>query len=108
MDISVFLRGGIHANAARTLRAHVSGLPHVKQVYFESRAQAWAEFQRLYTCSEQVPRAQRPDASLRVSLYALTQAARDDLVRRIEVMPGVSGVSCDPSNPCIDVTPSPR
>lgn len=107
VDISVFLRSGTDARTIRSLRTRLARLPHVNQIYFESQAQAVAEFARLYTCSERVDPAAAP-ASYRIALFALTQRARDNLVREIQVMPGVATVSCDPSNPCVDVKPSPK
>jgi hypothetical protein len=103
VDISVFLaEGGSRQRVAalgRTLRA----LPHVQRVYFESKQQAIAEFERLYTCSAQVPASAVP-ASYRLVLDDVTRGERDALVRRIAELPGVHNVSCDPSAPCVGVT----
>ena len=80
----------------RQLRA----LPEVRTAYFESAAQAYAEFQRLYTCSADVPRTAVP-ASYRLVLSNLKRPQRDALVSRIRGLPAVSSVSCDPSSPCL-------
>jgi FtsX-like permease family protein len=99
VDVSVFL--------ATTRPAAVAGLAdrlrhteHVRQVYFESAADAYAEYQRLYTCSAAVPRSAVP-ASYRLVLDPVDHAERDALVRRIGRMPGVRDVACDPSDPCV-------
>ena len=76
--------------------------PHVAQVYSETQQQAYAEFQRLYTCSAQVPLSAVP-ASYRIVLDHVTTPQRDALVRAIYRLQGVGGVSCDPANPCVDV-----
>jgi hypothetical protein len=110
VDVSVFLRSGTTPAAVSALRATVTALPDVSAMYVESAAQAYAEFQRLYTCSAAVA----PDAvhaSLRLVLATLDLARRDALVTRLLRLPGVVSVSCDPSTPCVDVvrsaTPSP-
>jgi cell division protein FtsX len=82
----------------------LQALAHVQTVYFESKAEAYAEFQRLYTCSAQLKPADVP-ASYRVVLATLTRPERDALVRSIYGLPGISSVSCDPSSPCVDVRP---
>jgi hypothetical protein len=102
-DVSVYVDDAASAAAVRRLGRRLHALPAVRAVYFESKAQAYAEFQRLYTCSAQVPRSAVP-ASYRLVLAPVQQAQRDDLVRRIEGLPAVASVSCDPSNPCVDVT----
>ena len=71
----------------------------MRTVYFESAAEAFAEFQRLYTCSGDVPRSAVP-ASYRLVLDPIRRPARDALVAQIEAIPGVASVSCDPSSPC--------
>lgn len=102
VDVSVFVQPSTPPARLAALRAELTALPAVRTVYVESQAQAHAEFARLYTCSAQVPIAQTP-ASYRLVLRAVTRPVRDDLVRRILVMPGVETVSCDPSSPCVDV-----
>jgi hypothetical protein len=104
VDVSVFL-DDLSPQALDALREKVERIGAVKQVYYESKAQAWAEFQRLYTCSDQVPQDSVP-ASLRLVLFAVTRPERDDVVRRLQELAGVAGVSCDPSSPCTDVEPS--
>lgn len=104
VDVSVFL-DDISPRAVEQLRDKVDEIGEVKQVYYETKDQAWAEFQRLYTCSEQVDREAVP-ASLRIVLFPVTRPERDDVVRRLRRLAGVSSVSCDPSSPCTDVGPS--
>jgi cell division protein FtsX len=99
VDVSVFLASVSRSRAAEIGDA-LRRTPHVKQVYFESAADAYAEFQRLYTCSARVPRSAVP-ASYRLVLDRVTHSQRDVLVRKIVRMPGVHAVSCDPSDPCV-------
>jgi hypothetical protein len=105
VDVSVFL-DDLAPREVRALRSAVERLEPVRTVYYESAAQAYAEFQRLYTCSERVPRSSVP-ASLRLVLFPVSRTERDDTVRRLFRLPGVAGVSCDPADPCVDVGPSP-
>jgi cell division protein FtsX len=80
--------------------------PSVESIYYESQAEAYAEFQRLYTCWARVPRSQTP-ASYRVKLEpTATIAQRDALIGHLLRQPGVDTVSCDPSLPCTDVVRS--
>lgn len=72
----------------------------VEHVYRESKSQAYAEFQRLYTCSKSVPRSAVP-ASYRLVLAPMTRAKRDALVTTIRAIPAVESVACDPSSPCL-------
>jgi hypothetical protein len=100
VDVSVFLEpGGRVAQIRRLLDdAAIS-----QRVYFESRREAYAEFQRLYTCWADVPRSAIPP-SLRVVLRpTATIAQRDSLVARLVRQEGVDSVSCDPSLPCTEV-----
>jgi hypothetical protein len=99
VDVSVFLTAS--ASLPR-LHATVAALPDVAAVFDETAAEAYAEFQRLYTCSASVP----PSAvhgSLRLVLTTLDLGQRDALVKRLLRLPGVETVSCDPSAPCVDV-----
>ena len=100
VDVSVFL-DDLSPRELEAVRGKVERIGAVKTVYAETQAQAWAEFQRLYTCSAQVPRDSVP-ASLRIVLFPLTRPERDDVVRRLHELAGVAGVSCDPSSPCTD------
>jgi hypothetical protein len=99
VDVSVFLKP--EASLAR-LHGQVAALPDVAAVYDETSAQAYAEFQRLYTCSAGVP-ASAVHASLRLVLTSLDLAQRDTLVKKLLRLSGVETVSCDPSAPCVDV-----
>lgn len=102
VDVSVFLKPA--ASVAR-LHDQVAALPDVAAVFDETDAQAYAEFQRLYTCSAGVP-ASAVHASLRLVLTTLDLAKRDLLVKRLLQLSGVETVSCDPSAPCVDVVRS--
>lgn len=102
VDVSVYVAEKSSAQARRVLRDALAAEPHVTRVYTETKNEAWQEFRRLYTCSDQVPRSALP-ASYRLVLEQITLPQRDALVRQIYQMPGVRSVSCDPSAPCIDV-----
>src|SRR3954469_15912200 len=100
VDVSVYVAEGVDAATRRSLYDALVHEPHVARVYTETRREAYAEFQRLYTCSAQVPRSAVP-ASYRLTLEGVTTPQRDALVRVIYRLPGVSSVSCDPSSPCV-------
>jgi hypothetical protein len=100
VDVSVYVESSATAADTESLGAQLRALPQVRSVYFESAAQAYAEFQRLYTCSADVSPSAVP-ASYRLILRPLTRPARDALVARIRGLPTVSSVSCDPSSPCL-------
>ena len=100
VDVSVFVETSASASDVSALGTSLRALPQVQAVYFESAAQAYAEFQRLYTCSADVSPKQVP-ASYRLVLKTLTRPARDAVIAEIRGMPAVSGVSCDPSSPCL-------
>jgi hypothetical protein len=99
VDISVFLATTRPA-AVRALGDRLRHTEKVRQVYFESAAEAYAEYQRLYTCSAAVPRSAVP-ASYRLVLGPVSHGERDVLVRRIVRITGVRDVACDPSDPCV-------
>jgi hypothetical protein len=105
VDVSVFVAANTDRATMRALYDALVAEPHVARVYTETKRQAYAEFQRLYTCSASVPRSAAP-ASYRLTLETVTVPQRDALVRQIYRLPGVGSVSCDPSNPCVDVRPS--
>lgn len=102
VDVSVFLDDDA---SLATLRAKVAALPDVAAVFTETSGQAYAEFQRLYTCSAAVP-SSAVHASLRLVLATVDLAKRDDLVTQLLRLPGVETASCDPSAPCVDVVRS--
>jgi cell division protein FtsX len=104
VDVSVFLATK-RPRAVKALGDQLRRSDDVAQVYFESAADAYAEFQRLYTCSAAVPRSAVP-ASYRLVLRGVTHSERDALVRRIVRMPGVRDVACDPSDPCVSAATS--
>jgi hypothetical protein len=100
VDVSVFLEATATQAQVRELGRQLAALEGVRRVYFESAADAYAEFARLYTCSADVDRSQIP-ASYRLVLAALKRPDRDALVSRIRGLPGVKSVSCDPTSPCL-------
>jgi FtsX extracellular domain len=106
VDVSVFLDPAVTTHETLKLGNDLRADPAVRTVYFESATQAYAEFQRLYTCWSAVSRSQTP-ASYRVVLaHTTTLAARDQLVRRLARRADVDSVSCDPSLPCTAQLPS--
>ena len=100
VDVSVYVEPSASAADIATLGARLRALPQVKSVYFESAAEAYGEFQRLYTCSADVSPSAVP-ASYRLVLRPVTRPARDALVATIRGLPSVASVSCDPSSPCL-------
>jgi hypothetical protein len=106
VDISVFLAPGSPRSTRRTVTSQVSHSPLVATTYDESQRQAHEEYARLYTCSGSVATADTP-ASLRIVLQSgTTTAQRNRLVVTLVRDRGVDSVSCDPSNPCVDVVRS--
>ena len=105
VDVSVFVSGKASRRAVVRLGDALRALPHVTSVYTETKDEAWQEFRRLYTCSDQVPRSSLP-ASYRLVLDEIPLQQRDALVRQIYRMPAVKSVSCDPSSPCVGVRPT--
>jgi hypothetical protein len=99
VDVSVYVDVAARPPVVRALGDRLRQAPHVRNVYFESAAQAFDEYARLYTCSARVPRSAVPP-SYRLVLMTTTNADRDALVREIVRMPGVRDVACDPSDPC--------
>ena len=108
VDISVFLKRTAPSKAVRRLGARLKDAPSVEHVYFESSAEAYAEFQRLYTCWAEVPRSQAPASYRIVLLPTATIAQRNSLVARALRDESVDTASCDPSLPCTDVVRSQR
>ena len=100
VDVSVFIEPSATSAQVSSLGDQLRAMPEVQTVYFESADQAYQEFQRLYTCSADVPRSAVP-ASYRLVLKAGRRSQRDDLVARVRGLPAVSSVSCDPSSPCL-------
>lgn len=100
VDVSVFVETSASSAQIDELGRQLRVMPQVRTVYYESADEAFAEFQRLYTCSADVSRSAVP-ASYRLVLRPATRPARDSLVTRIRALPSVAGVSCDPSSPCL-------
>jgi hypothetical protein len=108
VDVSVFLKPSDTTRQALKLGRDLRADPLVAGVYFESSAQAYREFQRLYTCWTSVHRAQTP-ASYRIVLIPTASiATRDILVAKLVQRADVDSVSCDPSVPCVDIVRSPK
>jgi cell division protein FtsX len=106
VDLSVFLDRHASAATVSSLGAGFRSDPQVLHVYYESKAEAFAEFQRLYTCSATTKNPDIP-ASYRVVLtQGTTVATRNRIVARAVREAGVETVSCDPNNPCVDVVQS--
>ncbi|HEX3825437.1 MAG TPA: permease-like cell division protein FtsX [Mycobacteriales bacterium] len=106
VDMSVFVSLSATTGQVLKLGATLKSSPLVQTVYFESKKQAYEEFQRLYTCWASVPSSQTP-ASYRVDLKpAVSITARDALVTRIARMADVDTVSCNPVIPCTSSLPS--
>lgn len=106
VDVSVFVKSTATPAQVSTLGRQLREMADVVAVYFESHAQAYAEFQRLYTCSARVRPDQVPASYRLVLTPGLSLVTRDDLVRKIIHLAGVATVSCDPSTPCVDVAGS--
>jgi hypothetical protein len=100
VDVSVYVETSASADQVRALGDALRGFAQVRTVYFEPADQAYAEFQRLYTCSADVTPAAIP-ASYRLVLRTTTRPERDALVTRVRSLTGVASVSCDPSSPCL-------
>jgi len=99
VDVSVFIAPSARPADVDALGGQLRALPRVKSVYFEPAAQAYAEFQRLYTCSAAASRREVP-ASYRLVLRPVTRSERATLLARIRGLPSVGSISCDPSSPC--------
>jgi hypothetical protein len=106
VDISVFLDAHASPSRVASLGAGLRSNPAVLRVYYEPETEAYAEFQRLYTCSAGTPHSQVP-ASYRVVLkQGTTVATRNRIVGTTVREPGVETASCDPSNPCVEIVQS--
>jgi hypothetical protein len=106
VDLSVFVK--LSASLAQTLKlgGQLRSNPEVQTVYYESKQQAYKEFQRLYTCWAAVPRSQAP-ASYRVDLLpTVSITVRNALVSKLARLPDVDTVSCNPIIPCTSSLPS--
>ena len=93
VDVSVFVAARRRRSdgqlARRPARADTARRPRST---VETAAQAYAEFQRLYTCRAEVPRSAVP-ASFRLVLEPVTAAEREALVTRVRGLPAVSSVA---------------
>jgi hypothetical protein len=106
VDLSVFVSQSATTGQTLKLGDLLRSNSLVADVYFESKKQAYEEFQRLYTCWTSVPRSATP-ASYRVDLQptvSITQ--RNQLVSQLARMPDVDTVSCNPVIPCTSSLPS--
>jgi hypothetical protein len=105
VDLSVFV--SLSASTRQTLKLGnlLRADSRVRAVYYESKKQAYEEFQRLYTCWTSVPRSQTP-ASYRVDLLATVSITeRNVLVAHLARMSDVDTVSCNPIIPCTSSLP---
>jgi len=102
VDLSVFVDDRASAATVSDLGSRLRRTAGVRTVYFESGVQAVEEYRRLYTCSAALPRTALP-ASYRLVLSSMRHDRRDDLIRALRRLPGVSDVVCDPTDPCTDV-----
>lgn len=106
VDVSVFLTVGAPSQSVPKIQHTIMRTHLVKVMYYESPAEAYEEFQRLYTCWSEVPRSQTP-ASFRIVLKPTTTInRRNALVADLLKLPGVDTVSCDPSLPCTTIVQS--
>jgi cell division protein FtsX len=101
VDISVFVEPSASPGQVSSLGDQLRAMTGVRTVYFESADQAFQEFQRLYTCSADVPRSAVPASYRLVLASGVKRQQRDDLVTRVRGLTAVSSVSCDPSSPCL-------
>ncbi|HVV74764.1 MAG TPA: permease-like cell division protein FtsX [Mycobacteriales bacterium] len=106
VDVSIYLKPSASPADVKRIGRQLRRVTFTQHVYFESRTEAYAEFQRLYTCWSQVPRSQVPASYRVVLLPTATIAQRNTLVRLMLHQPGVDSASCDPSQPCVDVVRS--
>jgi hypothetical protein len=103
VDLSVFISNSATADEVTQLGRTLRTNPLVHKVYFESKHEAYEEFQRLYTCWTSVPESQTP-ASYRVVLTPLaTFLDRNNLVQRLVNLRAVDSVSCNPTVPCTNI-----
>jgi hypothetical protein len=103
VDVSIFLRPTADPAAIARVGKRLRGAAIVERVYFESQSEAYAEFQRLYTCSAEVPRSQTPASYRLVLQLTSTVGQRNALVSRTLRDPAVDTASCDPALPCTDI-----
>jgi hypothetical protein len=106
IDISVFVKSAATPRAVQRLGRFLRHGRLVDTVYFESKSQAYAEFQRLYTCWSAVPPSQTPASYRVVLLPNVSFGARNAFVAKVLQQPGVATASCDPTVPCVDVVKS--
>jgi FtsX extracellular domain len=106
VDVSVFFKTSASPTAIHRVGAALNRSSIVQRTYFESSAEAYAEFQRLYTCSAGVSSSQTPPSYRVVLIPTATIGARDNLVARLLREPAVATASCDPSLPCVNVVQS--
>jgi hypothetical protein len=108
VDVSIFLKGSATTTQTLRLGNTLRADPEIKTVYYESRKQAYEEFQRLYTCWTSVPRSQTP-ASYRVVLYpTVTIGERNVLVASLVHQHDIDSISCNPTAPCTNIVAPPN
>jgi hypothetical protein len=103
IDVSVFVSPSATPAQVGQIGRLLRTDSDVHKVYFETRQEAYEEFQRLYTCWTSVPESQTP-ASYRVVLTPITTLLeRNALVQRLVNLPKVDSVTCDPTVPCTNI-----
>jgi hypothetical protein len=104
VDLSLYIKRTASPRQVAALGRQLRGTAIVDRVYFETRKQAYEEFQRLYTCWTSVSRSQTPPSYRVILIPTATIANRDALVAKLLAEPGVDSVACNPVVPCTDVT----
>jgi len=103
VDLSIFLSTPVSAAQTSRVRQVLAKSMLVHRLYFESQSEAYAEFQRLYTCWASVSRSQTPPSYRVLLLPSITLQQRNGLVQQLVNLAGVDSVSCDPNVPCTQI-----
>lgn len=106
VDVSVYLKNSDSPTTIASVGQQLRRDPLVAKVYYESRRQAYEEFQRLYTCSASVRSGSLPASYRLVLRRDATIGERNALVARMQRESAIEVVACDPSAPCVDVVRS--
>jgi hypothetical protein len=106
VDLSVFVSQSATTGQTLKLGDLLRSNSLVADVYFESKKQAYEEFQRLYTCWTSVPQSQTPPSYRVVLTPIATLLERNVLVQRLVNLPDVDSVSCEPTVPCTNILPT--
>lgn len=106
VDVSVYLKNSDSPASVTAVGNRLRRDPLVATVYYESRRQAYEEFERLYTCSAKVRSGSLPASYRLVLRRGATIGERNALVARMQRDTAVEVVACDPSAPCVNVVRS--